>query len=188
MGRLSLPLYLLCQVGNRILRKYGEEYALRLIFRTDGDELLRSNNDLIRSQGRIDKGLHDVVRDVLERNCVRRTLSPNGGIVIGDRRYTFLAWSSSQLRDQGAYLFAPVPADRCRMMDTNRQAPYTPDDIRAWIGVTPDASLTAPKYMSRMALSLTQAVETIELTGRFYNIWLASLLTSGNFLRKGLRY
>lgn len=174
------------QVGNRILRKYGEEYALRLVFRTDSDELLRANSDLIRSQGRIDEGLHDIVRDVLERNCIRRTLSPSGGIVIGKRRYTFLAWSSSQLRDQGAYLFAPVPADRCRMVDVSRQVPYTPDDIRAWIGVTPDASLTAPKYMSRMALSLTQAVETIELTGQLHVILLASSLTLCDFSRKGL--
>ncbi|GAA5813500.1 hypothetical protein MFLAVUS_006978 [Mucor flavus] len=58
------------------------------------------------------------------------------GIQIGDRRYEFLAFSSSQLREQGCWFFAPT-------------ADLTPDMIRSWMGVFSHEKVVA-KHAVRM--------------------------------------
>ncbi|KAM0458094.1 hypothetical protein ACHAO4_002819 [Trichoderma viride] len=58
------------------------------------------------------------------------------GIQIGDRRYEFLAFGSSQLRQSGAYFFCPTDHVSC-------------EDIRQWMGQVSHIRIVA-KYAARL--------------------------------------
>lgn len=58
------------------------------------------------------------------------------GIQIGDRRYEFLAFGSSQLRQSGAYFFCPTDHISC-------------EDIRRWMGQVSHIRIVA-KYAARL--------------------------------------
>lgn len=72
------------------------------------------------------------------------------GIMIGDTRYEFLAFSSSQLREQGCWFFAPTDD-------------LTPDMIRAWMGVFSHEKVVA-KHAVRMGqcFSSTRPVRILQ--------------------------
>lgn len=70
--------------------------------------------------------------------------------VIGERRYRFLGWSNSQLRDHAFYMYATT-ADR-----------YDVVGIRRWMGDF-TAIQNVPKLMSRMGQCFTQAQTSLEL-------------------------
>ncbi len=76
-------------LGNRVLRNWGEEFALRLSFRDDDGRKLTQNLLGQRDEGR------DLVRRLVRDKM-------NEGVSVGGRHYRFLAWSNSQLRDHGA--------------------------------------------------------------------------------------
>lgn len=80
------------EISNRVVRYY-EKYADRFIRVSFTDE---------KSSGRIRFTDKVVSNELFSR--VFRTL--NNGIVLGDRRYEFLAFGNSQLREHGAYFFA----------------------------------------------------------------------------------
>lgn len=70
--------------------------------------------------------------------------------IIGERRYRFLGWSNSQLRDHAFYMYAQT-ADGS-----------TISDIRRWMGDF-TAIQNVPKLMSRMGQCFTQAQTSLDL-------------------------
>ncbi|KAJ9641492.1 hypothetical protein H2199_005462 [Coniosporium tulheliwenetii] len=92
------------ETSNRVIRDYSnmEDRFLRVKFTDEKDEG--------RLNGRSDRE-HD---EILRR--VKRTMQQ--GIIIGKRRYEFLAFGNSQFREHSAYFFAPTPewdADNIRI-------------------------------------------------------------------------
>ncbi|KAI9251659.1 RNA dependent RNA polymerase-domain-containing protein [Helicostylum pulchrum] len=110
------------ETTNRVVRHY-REYSDRFIrvqfmdegFNRVGPSLDQKTKEVVYSR----------IYQILKR-----------GIQIGDRRYEFLAFSSSQLREQGCWFFAPT-------------ADLTPDMIRSWMGVFSHEKVVA-KHAVRM--------------------------------------
>ncbi len=74
------------------------------------------------------------------------------GVHVSGRRYQFLAWSNSQMRDQGCYLYS-----RTHTYDKNHNVflEYDADAIRDWMGDFA-SQINVPKMMARMGQGLTQ--------------------------------
>ncbi|EAU30874.1 conserved hypothetical protein [Aspergillus terreus NIH2624] len=119
-------------MSNRIIRHYIE-YADRFLRVRFTDEKLL---------GRIYSTTDNTMDEVFTR--VKRALA--NGIVIGDRRYEFLAFGNSQFREHGAYFFAPLPN-------------LTAANIRAWMGHFDDIRNVA-KHAARLGqcFSTTRAI------------------------------
>lgn len=84
------------EISNRIIRKY----------RNHGNRFLRVRfeDDNYRGQTKLYASSNNKMILVFDR--VRRTL--RNGIKVAGRKYDFLAWGNSQLRDHGCYFFAAV--------------------------------------------------------------------------------
>ncbi|KAI5779080.1 RNA dependent RNA polymerase-domain-containing protein [Geopyxis carbonaria] len=119
---------------NRVIRHW-DRYADRFMRVTFSDEKL---------YGRINWSDKQTTNELFSR--IYQTL--NKGIIIGDRPYEFLAFGNSQLREHGAYFFAPTDS-----LDT--------DDIRRWMGDFKDIDIVA-KYASRLGqcFSTTRALKS----------------------------
>lgn len=100
--RFSTPV---AEISNRVIRQYSllQDRFLRIQFL---DEAEKRKTGFSHSNGAIYQRM-------------MRTLYQ--GVRIGDRRYEFLAFGSSQLRECGAYFFCPTETVSC-------------DDIRQWMG------------------------------------------------------
>ena len=85
------------EVTNRIIRQY-KQHADRFL-------RVRFEDDKYRGNSRIYATTTNKMDAIFRR--VQRTLTC--GIKIGDRKYEFLAWGNSQLREHGAYFFADLP-------------------------------------------------------------------------------
>ncbi|KAE8374407.1 RNA dependent RNA polymerase-domain-containing protein [Aspergillus bertholletiae] len=94
-------------ISNRVIRHYIEHADRFLRVRFTDEKLL----------GRINSTTDSTMDEIFTR--IKRALT--NGIVIGDRRYEFLAFGNSQFREHGAYFFAPLPN-------------ITAANIRAWMG------------------------------------------------------
>ncbi|KAB8236873.1 RNA dependent RNA polymerase [Aspergillus alliaceus] len=94
-------------ISNRIVRRYIEHADRFLRVRFTDEKVL----------GRINCTTDSTMDEVFTR--IKRALT--NGIVIGDRRYEFLAFGNSQFREHGAYFFAPL-------------SNLTAANIRAWMG------------------------------------------------------
>ena len=94
-------------LSNRVTRRFAEH----------SDRFLRVRFTDEKSLGGIYSCFNDTNDEIFTR--VKRTLT--NGITIGDRHYEFLAFGNSQLREHGAYFFAPLPH-------------LTAAHIRAWMG------------------------------------------------------
>ena len=71
------------------------------------------------------------------------------GIVIGDKKFEFLAFSSSQLRENSVWMFASR---------NGRNA----DDIREWMGIF-DQIRNVAKYAARLGHSFSSSTETLSV-------------------------
>ncbi|CAB3404413.1 unnamed protein product [Caenorhabditis bovis] len=130
---------------NRVVRKFGPDYALRCVFRDDsGGRLVFRDFSL---------GNIDHVSNIISVT-IYNTLKH--GITIADRVYSFLGWSNSQMRDQGCYLYAP------RIDPVTGEVTGTVEDIRSWMGDFRE-TVSVPKMMSRMGQCFTQAQPTVKL-------------------------
>ncbi|VDM52303.1 unnamed protein product [Angiostrongylus costaricensis] len=131
---------------NRVVRRFGEENALRCVFRDDSGAKLIVK-DFVQGP------CYDQQSSIVA-NIVQKTLSH--GLQINNRHYHFLAWSNSQMRDHGCYMYAPTLD--CRTGDVS----MTVEDMRKWMG---DFSGTknVPKLMSRMGQCFTQAQPTVTI-------------------------
>uniref|UniRef100_A0A915BR60 RNA-directed RNA polymerase n=1 Tax=Parascaris univalens TaxID=6257 RepID=A0A915BR60_PARUN len=134
---------------NRVVRHFGEEYALRCVFRDDNGQRLVVN-DFARGRAVQEQSL-------IIQHLVYKTL--NDGIHIASRHYKFLAWSNSQMRDHGCYMYSAA-----KVLDevSGKERIYEIEDIRRWMGDF-TASRNVPKLMSRMGQCFTQAQPTIVL-------------------------
>ncbi len=123
------------EMTNRVIRRYREHADRFLRVRFEDDE--------IRGFARINATSQKTMDEVLSK--VFRTLS--SGIVIGDRHYDFLAFGNSQLREHGAYFFAPLPSGP------------TASHIRAWMGRFDHERIVA-KHAARIGqcFSTTRAI------------------------------
>jgi RNA-dependent RNA polymerase len=124
------------EVSNRVMRRFVQfqDRFLRVRF---SDEL---------AWGKIYSVDDNTKEEVFAR--IKRAL--RNGIVLGDRKYEFLAFGSSQFREHGAYFFAST-------------AEWTAAGIRAWLGDL-QAMPTVAKWCSRLGLSFstTRAIPMAE--------------------------
>ena len=109
------------ETSNRVIRKYNlvQDRFLRVQFMEESEK------------SRI--GAYKPQHDALYLRLLRVMYN---GIQIGDRRYEFLAFGSSQLRECSAYFFCPTETTTC-------------DDIRKWMGQFSHIKVVA-KYAARL--------------------------------------
>ncbi|KJH45340.1 RNA dependent RNA polymerase [Dictyocaulus viviparus] len=131
---------------NRVVRRFGEENALRCVFRDDSGARLIVK-DFVQGP------CHDQQSSIVA-NIVQRTLSH--GVEINNRHYHFLAWSNSQMRDHGCYMYASTLNHR------TGDVSMTVEDMRKWMGDF-SSSKNVPKLMSRMGQCFTQAQPTVPI-------------------------
>ena len=120
------------EVSNRVLRRFAAHHDrfLRIRFADEG------------KYARINSTDDDSCMAVFER--IKRVLKQ--GIVLGERRYEFLAFGSSQFREHGAYFCAPFKDDENVL--------WTAAGIREWLGDMRDIK-TVSKLCSRIGLSFS---------------------------------
>lgn len=123
--------------SNRVVRKYQdyEDHFLRVKF---FDERYRG-----RLMSRDDRSMDEVF------SRIKRAM--NHGILIGDRKYEFLAFGNSQFREHGAYFFAATGSSSSAL---------TAQKIRDWMGNFNHIQVVA-KYASRLGqcFSTTRAIQ-----------------------------
>ncbi|XVE74536.1 hypothetical protein DITRI_Ditri12bG0024900 [Diplodiscus trichospermus] len=124
-------------VSNRVLRHFRDDIDnfLRITFVDEELEKIHSMDLLARGKR----------TEIYER--VLSTLK--SGIVIGDKKFEFLAFSSSQLRENSAWLFA------------SRNG-LTAADIRQWMGNFSKIRNVA-KYAARLGQSFSSSTETLNV-------------------------
>lgn len=125
-------------LSNRVLRNYPEDTDnfLRVSFVDEDMDKLHSA-DLVSHVDRETK-LHQRVLSTLK-----------DGITIGDKRFEFLAFSPSQLRDNSAWMFAS-------------RTGLTASDIRKWMGDFHEIRIVA-KYAARLGQSFSSSRETVSV-------------------------
>ncbi|KAI6181423.1 RNA-directed RNA polymerase [Aphelenchoides besseyi] len=96
--------------------------------------------------------------EIVNQTIRRALLEP---IEIGGLKFRFLAWSNSQLRDHGCYMYADHTNYDNELINV--------DTIRDWMGDF-SAAKSIPKLMSRMGQCFTQAYPTISLRPRDWRL------------------
>ncbi|XP_051188557.1 probable RNA-dependent RNA polymerase 1 [Lolium perenne] len=126
-------------VSNRVIRHYAADLDnfLRISFVDEDFEKLRSADISPRSASRR-TALYDRIMSVL-----------SDGITIGDKKFEFLAFSSSQLRDNSAWMFASRPG-------------LSASGIRQWMGNFAGIRNVA-KYAARLGQSFSASTETLKV-------------------------
>jgi RNA-dependent RNA polymerase len=130
-------------VSNRVVRHYSADLDnfLRISFVDEDCEKLRSTDLSPRSAP------GNNTRRTALYNRVLSVLSD--GITIGDKHFEFLAFSSSQLRDNSAWMFASRPG-------------LSASDIREWMGNFRNIRNVA-KYAARLGQSFSSSTETLKV-------------------------
>lgn len=129
-------------VSNRVLRNYPYDVDnfLRISFVDEDLEKLYSTDLSPRFSSEPGAGM----RTNIDRR-IRSTLK--NGIHIGDKKFEFLAFSSSQLRENSAWMFASRPG-------------LSAADIRNWMGDFREIRNVA-KYAARLGQSFSSSTETL---------------------------
>ncbi|KAK1265765.1 RNA-dependent RNA polymerase 1 [Acorus gramineus] len=130
-------------VSNRVLRKYPKDIDnfIRISF-VDEDADKMWSMDLSPRVVSMENQSHTKI--------YRRILSTlRDGICIGEKKFEFLAFSSSQLRDNSAWMFAS-------------RSGLTASDIRRWMGDFSDIRNVA-KYAARLGQSFSSSTETLHV-------------------------
>ncbi|XP_042972640.1 probable RNA-dependent RNA polymerase 1 [Carya illinoinensis] len=127
-------------LSNRVLRHYRKDIDnfLRVSFVDEDLDKMRSTTLSPRSSSKNEKKRTRVYDRILS------TL--RNGIVIGDKKFEFLAFSSSQVRENSVWMFASRPG-------------LTAADIREWMGDFRDIRNVA-KYAARLGQSFGSSRET----------------------------
>ncbi|KAL7000847.1 multidrug resistance protein [Sarracenia purpurea var. burkii] len=130
-------------MSNRVLRHYGEDIDnfLRVSFVDEELGKMHSTDLLPRITSSSDDRRTDLYRRILS------TL--RDGIVIGNKKFDFLAFSSSQLRDNSAWMFASRPG-------------LSAVDIREWMGDFRQIRNVA-KYAARLGQSFGSSREALSV-------------------------
>nr|ABL68088.1 putative RNA-directed RNA polymerase 1 [Nicotiana attenuata] len=130
-------------VSNRVLRNYSEDIDnfLRVSFVDEEWEKIHSTDLLPRAS----------TGNGIRTDIYLRILSTlRNGFVIGDKKFEFLAFSSSQLRDNSVWMFASRPG-------------LTANDIRTWMGDFRQIRNVA-KYAARLGQSFGSSRETLSVS------------------------
>ncbi|XP_077236012.1 putative RNA-dependent RNA polymerase 1 [Tasmannia lanceolata] len=130
-------------ISNRVLRNYSEfiDNFLRVSFVDEEWGKMQSTNLSRRTISQDGEEHTDIYKRIIS------TL--RNGIVIGDRKFDFLAFSSSQLRENSAWMFAPREG-------------ITAADIRKWMGDFSEIRNVA-KYAARLGQSFGSSKETLNV-------------------------
>lgn len=145
-------------VSNRVLRNYSDyiDNFLRITFVDEDLDKIHSTDLSRRTSAFGDK----------KTRIFSRILSTlKDGIVIGSKKFEFLAFSSSQLRENSAWMFAST--DGC-----------TASDIRSWMGDFHEIRNVA-KYAARLGQSFSSSRETITVADEEMEI-VADIETVGS--------
>ncbi|PIA63823.1 hypothetical protein AQUCO_00201271v1 [Aquilegia coerulea] len=128
-------------VSNRVIRHYNKsiDNFIRVSFVDEDWEKMRATDLAPRSTKNEDKG-HTALYD-------RILTTLKNGIAIGDKKFDFLAFSSSQLRDNSAWMFASDDG-------------LTAASIRKWMGDFHEIRNVA-KYAARLGQSFSSSTETL---------------------------
>lgn len=121
-------------LSNRILRAFDPEYSLRVSFRDEDNTRLSF------------KAAH-AYEEVFD-HAVRIPMTD--GVRISSRRYAFLAWSNSQIREHCVWMYA------------NDSRFNTVKGIRLWMGKLSHIH-SVSKYMARMGQCFSQTEDTVSL-------------------------
>ncbi|KAH7516265.1 hypothetical protein FEM48_Zijuj10G0116800 [Ziziphus jujuba var. spinosa] len=133
-------------LSNRVLRHYPNDIHnfLRVSFVDENLDKMYSADLSARTTSADDEkrrtGIYKRILRILK-----------DGIVIGDKKFEFLAFSSSQLRDNSVWMFAPRPG-------LNAQR------IRRWMGDFREIRNVA-KYAARLGQSFSSSRETLSVRG-----------------------
>ncbi|NP_001315397.1 RNA-dependent RNA polymerase 1 [Cucumis melo] len=130
-------------VSNRVLRHFSKyiDNFLRVSFVDEEWDKMRSTDLLPRMSSKSEDSKTDIYRRILS--------VLKNGIVIGDKTFQFLAFSSSQLRDNSLWMFASGP---------DIDAAY----IRAWMGDFRHIKNPA-KYAARLGQSFGSSTEALSV-------------------------
>ncbi|ONK67125.1 uncharacterized protein A4U43_C06F15970 [Asparagus officinalis] len=125
-------------VSNRVIRHYSEDIDnfIRVSFVEEDSGKIRSSDLAPRSSDEKRTKIYKRILNVLKN-----------GIIIGDKKFEFLAFSSSQLRDNSAWMFASKGA-------------LTAAGIRTWLGDFTKIRNVA-KYAARLGQSFSSSTETL---------------------------
>ncbi|RPB04079.1 RdRP-domain-containing protein [Choiromyces venosus 120613-1] len=128
------------EITNRVVRQYSEHI----------DRFLRVQFVDEKFQGRINSTDKKTMHEVFTR--VKTAL--DHGITIGDRKFEFLAFGNSQIREHGAYFFASTEH-------------VSAADIRAWMGSFRNIRVVA-KHAARLGqcFSTTRAISGVRVDVR----------------------
>ncbi|KAJ6824420.1 putative RNA-dependent RNA polymerase 1 [Iris pallida] len=128
-------------VSNRVLRHFSEDIDnfIRVSFVDEDGGKMRSTDLSPRSSGAADEKHTAVYSRILS------TL--RNGIVVGNKKFEFLAFSSSQLRENSTWMFSS-------------RTGLTADGIRKWMGDFRKIRNVA-KYAARLGQSLSSSTETL---------------------------
>lgn len=130
-------------VSNRVLRKYPQDIDnfVRVSFLDEEWDKMYSTDLCPRIS---------TVNGERRTAIYKRILSTlRNGIVIGDKKFDFLAFSSSQLRDNSAWMFASTTS-------------LSACDIRRWMGDFSQIRNVA-KYAARLGQSFSSSTETLSV-------------------------
>lgn len=120
--------------GNRVIRQFSCEHALRVSFRDD-------------SFGRISRASLRCSQEYVNAMIF---FPMEGGLRIGQRFYEFLGWSNSQLRDHGCYMYAKDASGNDAV------------SIRQWMGDFQNIT-NVPKFMARMGQCFSHTEPTVSV-------------------------
>ncbi|XP_067127718.1 uncharacterized protein [Centruroides vittatus] len=115
------------QFKNRMLRNYNSDYALRVSFRDDDNFKL--------------SGIASNCHDDLFYMAINKPMLE--GFKVGERHYKLLAWSNSQIRDHGVWMYAKD--------DKGHDAEYIRNSMGDFSG-----NKTVAKYMARLGQCFSQ--------------------------------
>ncbi|CAK9155532.1 unnamed protein product, partial [Ilex paraguariensis] len=150
-------------VSNCVLRNYSAyiDNFLRVSFIDEEGDKMYSMDLSLRTASANDDRRTAVYKRIL--SILRK------GIVIGSQKFEFLAFSSSQLRDNSAWMFASRPG-------------FTADDIRTWTGDFHQIRNVA-KYAARLGQSFGSSTETLKVAKHEIEI-----IPDVEVVRGGVRY
>ncbi|CAN6479815.1 unnamed protein product [Victoria cruziana] len=142
-------------VSNRVTRQYPSEVDnfLRVSFIDEDLEKIRSTD--LSQRATVLNGQSSISSEITpdDQNLTpiyKRVLSTLvDGMDIGDKRFEFLAYSSSQLKENSLWMFASHPE-------------LSADDIRQWMGDFSSIRNVA-KYAARLGQSFSSSTETLHV-------------------------
>ncbi|XP_043724050.1 RNA-dependent RNA polymerase 6 [Telopea speciosissima] len=160
------------ELSNRVLRKYKEvaDRFLRVTFMDEGFQQLNSNV--------LSYYVAPIVRDITSNSFLQRTTVfkrvkaiLTDGFNLCGRKYSFLAFSSNQLRDRSAWFFAEDKSIRV-------------DDIKSWMGKFTNKNVA--KCAARMGLCFSSTYATVEVPIKHVNPDLPDIERNGYVFSDGI--